>query len=156
MEASDLADKLFPGEVWVEVAPGIHIATSRIPRSQDQVVIFEKELAQARILATLGHRVYLLPEIGPRKVKHPDAVVDGLIMEFKTITGNIRKVKENYKAARKKADNVFLKIDTAFTPEQVLGTLIGTLRRGNYANGLIIVYFTGLKKIYYWDTKTIK
>jgi ATP sulfurylase len=81
--------------------------------------------------------------------------VDDLVMEFKTITGNIRKVKENYKDARKKADNVFLKIDAAFTPEQVLKTLIGTLRRGNYTSGLIIAYFTTLKKIYYWNTDTI-
>jgi hypothetical protein len=142
--------------MWVEEAPGIHIAASRVPRSPEQVEIYEKELAQARILAALGHTVYLLPEKGPRKVKHPDAVVDGFIMEFKTITGNIRKVKENYKEARKKADNVFLKIDAAFTPEQVLRTLIGTIRRGNYTSGLIIAYFTGLQKVYYWNTGSIK
>jgi hypothetical protein len=154
--ASYLANTLFPGEIWIEIAPSIHIATSRVPRSQDQAAIFEKELAQARILANFGHRVYLLPEKGPRKVKHPDALVDDLIMEFKTITGNIRKIKENYKNARKKADNVFLKIDAAFTPEQVLRTLIGTLRQKDYANGLIIAYFTGLKKIYYWNTGAIQ
>jgi hypothetical protein len=151
-----LASELFPGELWSEVAPGIHIASGRVPRSVDQVEIFEKELAQARILAALGHCVYLLPERGPRKVKHPDAVVDDLIMEFKTVTGNIRKVKENYKEARKQADNVFLKIDSPFTPEQVLRTLSGTVRRGGYAGGLIIVYFTGLCKIYYWNTGAMK
>ncbi|MDR3140025.1 MAG: hypothetical protein LBT95_10215 [Treponema sp.] len=137
------------------MASGIHKAASRIPRSIEENEILEKELAQARILAALGHEVYLLPERGPRKVKHPDAVVDGLIMEFKTITGNIRKIKENYKEARKKADNVFLKIDSDFTPEQVLRTLFGTVRRGNYSGGLIIAYFTGLKKIYYWNTVDI-
>jgi hypothetical protein len=156
LKASTLAGQLFPGEVWIEVAPGIHKAASRIPRSVEEDEILEKELAQARILAALGHAVYLLPERGPRRVKHPDAVVDGLIMEFKTITGNIRKVKENYKSARKKADNVFLKIDSDFMPDQILRTLIGTVRRGNYTNGLIIAYFTGLKKIYYWNTDAIK
>jgi hypothetical protein len=49
-----------------------------------------------------------LPEFGPHKIKHPDAKVDGIKMEFKTVSGNERKFKEKYKEAREKVENVFL------------------------------------------------
>ncbi|MDR1901916.1 MAG: hypothetical protein LBQ88_06525 [Treponema sp.] len=151
----NLAVELFPGEVWTEIAPSIHLAGSRSPHSEEQARILEKEIAQARLLAAQGHAVYLLPENGPRGRKHPDAIVDGLVMEFKTITGSPRKVRENYKDARKKADNVFLKIDPDYSPEQVLRLLVGTVKRGAYSGGLIIAYFTTLKKIYYWQTDSL-
>jgi hypothetical protein len=155
-EALNLAVELFSGEVWTKIAPGIHLAGSRSPHSEEQARILEKEIAQARLLAAQGHAVYLLPENGPRGMKHPDAVVDGFIMEFKTVTGNLRKIKENYKDARRKARNVFMKIDADFSPEQVLRTLIGTVRRGDYIEGLIIAYFTGIEKFYYWNTEDLK
>jgi hypothetical protein len=65
-------------------------------------MILEKELAQARILAALGHTIYLPPEQGTRKTKHPDAIVDGLIMEFKTITGNIKEGSREFQGRQKK------------------------------------------------------
>ena len=74
------------------------------PHSDKQTEILEQELAQSRILATLSHTVYLLPEFGPRKTKHPDAIVDGIIMEFKTVSGNERKIKEKYLRRRNDAD----------------------------------------------------
>jgi uncharacterized protein (DUF2147 family) len=104
----------------------------------------------------LGHTVYLLPEFGRRKTKHPDAVVDGLIMEFKTVSGNERKIKQNFKKARKKAENVFLKIDANFTQEAVLKGLIGTVRRGSYSGGMVIIHFSKNGKTYYWKIDSMK
>ena len=96
--------------------------------------------------------MYLLPEHGPRGMKHPDAVVDGIIIEFKTITGNIRKITGNFKAARKKADNVFLKINAVFSQEIVLEKLIGTVRRGGYSGGgLSLLIYPQTGKTYYWS-----
>jgi hypothetical protein len=154
--ALERAVELFPNETWLEVSLGVNLAASRIPKSDEQIRTLEKELEHARIIAADGHTVYLLPEQGPRKVKHPDAIVDGLIMEFKTITGNIRKIAGNFKAARKKAENVFLKIDACFSQEIVLEKLIGTVRRGNYSGGLIIAHFTRTGKTYYWNIDYLK
>ena len=88
-----LAFRLFPNEQWIGIDQHIFMAASRAPRSGRQSEILEQELSQARILVALGHTIYLLPEFGPRKTKHPDAIVDGLIMEFKTVSGNERKIK---------------------------------------------------------------
>ncbi|MDR3303364.1 MAG: hypothetical protein LBS86_03030, partial [Treponema sp.] len=90
----EYAVSLYPDVTWIKIDQSIYLASPRAPRSEDQTKILEKELIQARILAALGHTVYLLPESGPRNTKHPDAIVDGFIMEFKTITGNERKIRE--------------------------------------------------------------
>ena len=102
--AQRLASSLFPNEQWIGIDQYIFMAASRAPRSDRQSEILAQELSQARILAAFGHAVYLLPEFGPRKTKHPDAIVDGFIMEFKTVSGNERKIRENFKDARKKAE----------------------------------------------------
>ena len=110
------------------------MAASRSPRSSRQAEILNQELAQARILSTKGHSIYLLPESGPRKTKHPDAIVDGLIMEFKTVTGNERKIKEKFKEAREKAENVFLQIDPLFSRRTVARKLAGIIRSKGHAS----------------------
>jgi hypothetical protein len=156
INAQKLAFSLFPNEQWIGIDQHIFIAASRAPRSDRQSEILDQELSQARILAALGHTVYLLPEFGPRKTKHPDAIVDGLIMEFKTVSGNERKIRENFKDARKKAENVFLVIDADYTQETVLKGLIGTVRRGNYSGGMVIAHFTMVGKTYYWSIDSMK
>jgi len=91
-----LASQLFPNEQWICIDEHIFMAASRAPRSSRESEILAHEISQARILAAFGHTIYLLPEFGSRKTKHPDAIVDGLIMEFKTVSGNERKIKERY------------------------------------------------------------
>jgi hypothetical protein len=68
--------------------------------------------------------------------------VDGAVFEFKTVTGNIRKVAENYKVARKKSENVFLKIDALLTRQSVTRRLSGVIRDKGYTSGVIWAYFT--------------
>jgi hypothetical protein len=154
--AMEKARERAPGELWLEVSPGIFMASGRTPKSERQAEILEKELEQASLLAAQGHTVCLLLEQGPRGKKHPDAIVDGMVFEFKIVTGNIRKIAGNFKAARKKADNVFLKIDADFSQETVLEKLIGTVRRGGYNGGIIIAHFTGTGKTYYWNIEDLK
>jgi hypothetical protein len=145
------AEERYPGENWIELYPGIYLAASRTPKSGEQERILAKEFDHALILAEGGHTVYLLPEHGPRGVKHPDAVVDGLVMEFKTVTGNVRKIADNFKAARKKTDNVFLKIVPVYSKETVQKKLQGTIINKGYRRGLIIVHLSVSDKIYYWN-----
>ena len=152
----ELALQLFPNEQWIGIDKHIFMAASRAPRSSRQSEILDHELAQARILAALGHTVFLLPEFGPRKAKHPDAIVDGRIMEFKTVSGNERKIKEKFKEAMEKADNVFLQIDPPFSPKTVARKLAGTIRGKNYNAGLIWVYFTHSEKMAYWTIEGLK
>jgi hypothetical protein len=89
-------------------------------------------------------------------VKHPDAVVDGLVMEFKTVTGNIRKIAENFKAAREKAENVFLKIDAPLSRHAVTRRLSGVIRSKGYTFGVIWTYFTNTGEMNYWAVDDLK
>ena len=154
--AQELAFRLFPKEQWIGIDQHIFMAASRAPRSDRQSEILDQELSQARILAALGHTVYLLPEFGPRKTKHPDAIVDGFIMEFKTVSGNERKIKEKYKEAREKADNVFLQVDPPFSHRTVVRKLSGAIRGKGYLSGLIWVYFKHTRKMVYWTVEGLK
>jgi hypothetical protein len=154
--AEERAFLLFPNEQWIGIDQHIFMAASRAPRSDRQSEILEQELSQARILAALGHTVYLLPESGPRKTKHPDAVVDGLVMEFKIVSDNERKIKEKYKEARKKTENVFLQIDSDFTHRTVARKLSGAIRGKGYKSGLIWVYFKHTGKMAYWTVEGLK
>jgi len=110
IKADEAAKNLYPHEKWEILEAGIFIAKSRMPRSAEQINVLEKELRQARILVDRESTVYLLPESthpNEKHVKYPDAVVDGCIMEFKTVTGSIRQIEERYKEARAKTKNIF-------------------------------------------------
>ncbi|MDR0290269.1 MAG: hypothetical protein LBI06_04970 [Treponema sp.] len=155
-DTQEMASRLFPNEHWINIDEHIFMAASRAPRSGRQSEILTQELLQSRILASFGHTIYLLPEFGPRKTKHPDAIVDGLIMEFKTISGNERKIKEKYKEAREKAENVFLQINPSFSHRTVARKLAGSIRGKGYKSGLIWVYFTHTEKMAYWTVSGLK
>jgi len=132
------------------------MAESRSPKSPRDREVLDKDMVSARLIVANGHTVYLLPEKGPRKVKHPDAIVDGGIMEFKTVTGNFRKVGENFKEAKEKADSVFLTIMPDYSKEAVQRKLKRTIIAKGYQGGLIVVHFTATGKTYYWNVDDLR
>jgi len=96
-------------------------------------------------LAERGSTIYLLPETphsNEKNVKYPDAVVDGHVMEFKTVTGSIRQVEVRYKEARAKTTHIFLKIDAHLSRHDVTRKLSGYIKRKGYSGGDILAYFT--------------
>jgi hypothetical protein len=158
-KARQTAIRLYPHEKWEPLENGIFIAKSRMPRSAEQINVLEKELRQARILVLRGSTVYLLPEIpqpGEKKIKYPDAVVNGHIMEFKTITGGIRQVEERYKEARAKTTYIFMKIDAPLTRHDFTRKLSGYISRKGYSGGVILTYFTQSGEIYQWSEKKLR
>jgi hypothetical protein len=157
--AWDKAVGLFPFETWREIEERIFIAHSREPCSNGQRKTLNKELIQARILTAQGSAVYLLPEIAdPTKKgeKHPDAVVDGFLMEFKTITGKVERIGEYFEDSRKKADHIFYKIDCSLSKEAVMKHLEGIILKRGYCGGQVIAYFVETSKLYYWDVDDLK
>lgn len=152
LKAREKAARLYPDEVWLELEPHIFIAANRRPKNKNQRQTLEKELIQARILAKAGSVIYLLPETPVKDYeKHPDAVVDGFVMEFKTITGGIRQIEERFKESRLKADRVFLKIDAPLTKEAVIKKLESVILQKLYDTGQVIAYFTDTQKLYFWN-----
>jgi hypothetical protein len=153
-KAWEKAVSLYPLETWREIEQRIFIASTRDPKSNNQKRNFEKELIQARILTVQGSTVYFLPEKG--EDKHPDAVVDGFIIEFKTVTGNRNRIEEHFRSSRKKADTVFFKINSLLSKDEVIKKLEGTIIQGDYHGGRIIVYFTETGKLYYWNVDDLR
>jgi hypothetical protein len=152
-KAREAAEGLFPHEKWEALEAGIFIAKSRMPRSAEQINVLEKELRQARTLAGRGSAVFLLPEAATpeeKHIKHPDAVVNGDVTEFKTVTGGIRQVEARYKEARAKTDRVFLTIDAPLSRHEVTRKLSGYIGRKGYSGGVISAYFTESKEFYCW------
>jgi hypothetical protein len=158
-KAKEKAVSLYPLESWLEIEAHIFITESRQPVNKNQQRVLDKELVQARILTSRGSTVYLLPEvIDPARlgVKYPDAVVDGFIMEFKTITGSIREIEKRFKESRRKADQVFFKIDSPLVPNEVRRKLSQSIIQKGYPHGLIIAYFTETGHLQYWDVQDLK
>jgi hypothetical protein len=157
-KARQTAIGLYPHEKWEPLEKGIFIAKSRMPRSAEQINVLEKELRQARILVQRGSTVYLLPETpqpGEKNIKYPDAVVDGHIMEFKTITGGIRQVEERYKEARAKTTYIFMKIDAPLTRHDFTRKLSGYINQKGYSGGVILAYFTQSGEFYQWSEEEL-
>jgi hypothetical protein len=158
-ETREKAVRLFPLETWRELEERIFIACSREPRSNGQRKTLKKELIQTRILTAQGSVVYLLPEIvDPTKQgeKHPDAVVDGFLTEFKTITGKVDRIGEYFEDSRKKADHIFYKIDCSLSKEAVMKHLEGIILKRGYCGGQVIAYFAETSRLYYWDVDDLK
>jgi len=151
-KAREKAQQLFPEEIWDKLEKGIFIAKSRMPKSKNQKQTLEKELIQARILAEHGSTIYLLPESSHEDgKKHPDAIVDEYVMEFKTITGSIRQIEERFKESRLKADSVFFKIDSNLKKDDIINKLKWIIMQKSYCGGKVIVYITENGKLYFWD-----
>jgi Contact-dependent growth inhibition CdiA C-terminal domain len=68
------------------------------------------ELHTAAVLKANGHSVILLPEVG--NSKHPDALIDGVVSEFKQVRKlTIRALKDDFYESRKKgATRIVLEI----------------------------------------------
>jgi hypothetical protein len=103
----------------------------------------------------VGYTVYLLPEKKEFNVKHPDALVDGTVMEFKTITGGIRQIGERFNEAREKAGSVFFKINSALSNREVARKLAGVIRTRGYTGGKVIAYFTETEEVCHWNVDSL-
>ena len=146
-----LAKVEFPDEVW-ETENGVRISKRRIDKSKkskNEESKFKKEKNIAMILARGGHTVWLLPEekIGE---KNPDAIVDGLIFDFKQI--KFKQIEHRFSEALEQADNVVLQLEGEdFDIRRVFGKLRKYVK--NRAGKLILIFG---KKIVIADFKDIK
>ena len=95
-----LASALFPGEEWVAHGENIFIAKSRLSGGHKEQAKLYREIADVRILTDRGSVAYFLPEqsdgaeIGK---KYADTVIDGAIVELKTVSGNRTTLGKSFK-----------------------------------------------------------
>jgi SPP1 gp7 family putative phage head morphogenesis protein len=139
------------------IPKNVMVAASRIPINVQQREVLRKELHQAEILAMLGSFVYLIPELGPYGVKLKDAVVDGDLFEFRTITGNAKTLEWEFGDAKKKGKDVnnFLNIESDIPKNEVRRRIALVLRRHPEYTGKITVSLRD-GKTYFWDSSSFR
>jgi SPP1 gp7 family putative phage head morphogenesis protein len=171
--SEDYIKKVYPDETFItrssklqegsKYAKGLIIpknvktAASRIPLNLQQREVLRKELHQAGILAILGNFVYLIPEHGPYGVRLKDAVVNGVLFEFRTITGNAKTLEWEFRDAKKKGKdvNVFLNIESDIPKNEVRRRIALVLERHPEYTGKITVSLRD-GKIYFWDSDSFR
>jgi hypothetical protein len=90
----ELASLLFPNEEWIQQGENIFVAKSRLSGSYRERAKLYREISDIRILTKLGSIAFFLPECLKHDIgdehhnMHADTVVDGTIVELKTISGN--------------------------------------------------------------------
>jgi hypothetical protein len=129
----------------LSIPENVKVAESRLPVNSEQRKILRKELLQAEMLSKLGNAVYLIPELAAFGERPKDAVVNGELFEFRTITGNARTLEWEFSDAKKKGDNinVFLHVRSDISREETRRRLKLVLDRHCEYTGKIVISWRG-------------
>jgi len=160
-----LASTLFPLEKWIPHGNGIFIAKSRLAGGHKEQAKLYREIADVKILTGRGSVAYFLPErfdVNVKSKKRADMVMNGAILELKTISGNRTTLGKSFKRGYKqglsmletypeiKAEHdVFLRLFTPFTVESVRAKIAGEIK-GTSDKGRCICYFEATEELYFW------
>jgi len=121
-----------------------------------------KELRQARVLTSRDASVYLVAKTKDaqgREVPGPDALVNGTLYEFKTITGSIGKVEKHFRHSRVQSQNVFLRIMRPdISKSMVISKIQQTLADPKYKGGTkgrLVLHLEGTGRTYFLQIKDL-
>jgi len=165
-KAREAADKFFPGENWKQIDDGIYLSLRRTIGKNSNYI---DELRDAQILRDLGSTVYLTPEVRSDRKKKFDAIVNGLIFEFKNVGGNANTLEHQFLRSRSQAPNVFINLETSnLTMRQIMATLYGARNKvgtdtsygysyyNKFKGGLIILKIRDQKSLRYLNVADLK
>jgi len=163
-----LATALFPHEQWIPTEPNIWVAKSRLIEKKREPEKWEREMSQVRILTSRGSVAYFLPESekkGDPGKRHPDMVLDGTILEIKTVSGTIKTLglefKRGYKQGKSlllanlpanyppQGHSVFIHVISDIKMEAVRAKIAGELKN-RMDKGSFICFFDHPKELYFW------
>ena len=148
----------------------IKIAKSRITPSKNHSNISDndartlaKEIRQAKILTDSGASVFILPKMKAadgREMTGPDAIVNGTLFEFKTITGSIGKVEKPFRDSREQSRNVFLRIMRPnISKADVISKIQRILADPKYTGGtkgILVLHLEDTGRTYFLRIKDLK
>jgi hypothetical protein len=159
-----LALTLFPDEEWVLKEPNIWVAKTRLPEEYREPGKWEREMSQGRILTCRGSVAYFLPEKfaeGEAGLRCADTVIDGEIVELKTVTGTRATLSKDFKKGYKQGaslvknrtdiqeHSVFMRLFTDLPVESVKAKIAGELKT-RLDGGRFICFFETTGKLYAW------
>jgi len=156
-KARETADQLFPGEKWKTVEDGIYLSPRRAIGIKSN---YKDELRDAQILRDLGSTVYLTPEQRSDGTKKYDAIVNGLKMEFKNMSGKANDTLiDHFYKSREQVPNVFINLEESpLSKERILRVLYGARNSHKYIDhnkypegGKLILKIKGYKNLEYLD-----
>jgi len=164
-----LVTAIYPDEKWINTEPYIYVAKSRMVEKYREWYKWEKEMSQVRILTSRGSIAYFLPEKkNEAKGKvYVDTVIDGEIVELKTVTGNRKTLgaafKQGYKQGAAvlkehpelKTHSVFIRLLSNHTIGSVKAKIAGELKN-RPENGSCICYFEQTGELHKWTYGELK
>ena len=140
------------------IPENVKIAKSRAPISPDQRNVLRKELRQAEILVKFGNSVFIVPEYIGYKKRPKDAVVNGELFEFRTVTGNAKTFEWEFRDAKRKGvdTNVYINILSDISKDEVRRRIGVVIRRHPEYTGHIVMSFDDGENTYFWDTGSFR
>jgi len=169
-----LASTLFPLEEWIPTEANIWVAKSRLAVKYREHDRWETEMAQVRILTSRGSAAYFLPESerkGSPGKRYPDMVLDGTILEIKTVSGTIKTLglefKRGYKQGKSllaanlsvnyptQGHSVFIYLISDLKMEAVKAKIAGELKN-RMDEGSFICFFDNSKELHSWTYSELR
>jgi len=165
-----LASALFPHEKWIPKEANIWVAKSRLVEEYRETDKWEREMSQVRILIGRGSAAYFLPEQeikGESGKRCADLVLDGEIMEMKTVSGTRVTLGGEFRLAYKQGasllienaivqeHSVFIRLKTDLSLISVMSKIAGELK-GRSDNGRFICYFETNGNLYSWTYEELR
>jgi len=159
-----LAKTLFPDEEWIPKEANIWVAKSRLIEEFREPDKWEREMSQVRILTGRGSIAYFLPEKfteGEAGLRCADTVIDGEIVELKTVTGTRATLSKDFKKGYKQgaslvkghpeiqSHSVFIRLFSKLPIESVKAKVAGELKT-RHDCGNFICFFEGVNELHKW------
>ena len=166
----ELAKTLFPLEEWIPTEPNIWVAKNRLSQEKKEPKKWEKEMSQVRILTSRGSIAYFLPEIeikGENGRRSADLVLDGEVLEMKTITGGREtlggKFKHGYNQGAIllknckiiKKHSVFIRLLSELSIGSVKSKIAGELKH-RFDEGRFICFFERIGELHIWTYEELR
>jgi hypothetical protein len=154
---------------WIPTEANIWVAKSRLAEKYREPDKWEREMSQVRILTGRGSTAYFLPESekkGDPGKKYPDMVLDGTILEIKTVSGTVKTLGLEFKRGYKQGQSLLSANLPANYPPQghsvfihlISGLKIGAVRakiagelKNRMDEGNFICFFDKLDELHSWS-----
>jgi hypothetical protein len=165
-----LASALFPYEEWIHKETNIWVARSRLVEEYSEPDKWEREMSQVRILTGRGSVAYFLPDReikGESGKRCADLVLDGEIMEMKTVSGTRATLGGEFRLAYKQGasllsekipaqeHSVFIRLKTDLPLISVMSKIAGELK-DRPDRGRFICYFETSGDLYSWTYQELR
>jgi len=165
-----LASTLFPLEEWVAHKRGIFIAKSRLRNTSRERAKLAWEIEQIRVFIDSESAVYFLPEFKNKdnfRMLSAYAVIDGEIVEIKTVTGTRATLGTEFRKGYKqgaylceilpemKAHSVFIRLFSNLSPGSVKAKIAGELKNRT-DDGSFSCYLEASGTLYSWTYNELR